>query len=519
MTRFTGLSSFDWLVVAAASLCVSLVVQARRPLAGPRVLGLSAGPAATGLACLAVVALSFPETFERLFSAYHRAAMVAVLLAALAVAMVIVDFLITRVLPRFRGGANEAVGARAQLALFVTLGALGLLGLALVSERVHSSPAEGSAATTSAPATTTTEGGTSTTAGTDAEELPKGWRVVVDHALPSAPLGMAVLPDRDLVYMTTGDGRIVRFALSAVLEDTLDLVTVAQGLEYPRGVAVAGNTLFVAELGRLPCPGSPQNCLGKDLDAADPLRGAAEILRVSNGRLTAFTVDDDGDLREPRVVVDGLPVTGTTHGVNGVATGPDGAVYVAIGNLELPDLEHANRDWLGTVLRVTDEGVVEVFARGLRNVFGLDFGVGDDLWGVDNDGEAYSGWRGEEVLLIGEGDDFGFPIDGTLNPPQVRTRGPVWIADTVGSGGTAWAEEAGLGPSLLLGSCGRLDLLRLTDFDGEWRVAWRTDYVEISAIPGCVSAISPVAPDLVLVAIVSGDNGVLKVFQVSPEAR
>lgn len=124
MTRFTGLTALDWAVVFAACGSLALVVQARRPIGGGRALGFSIAPAVTGAVLLAVIAAKFSDTFERLSKSIDRLATLVVLVAALAVAFVVVDFLITRVLPLLRFGKDGPVSTGEKFALFVGRGVL-----------------------------------------------------------------------------------------------------------------------------------------------------------------------------------------------------------------------------------------------------------------------------------------------------------------------------------------------------------------------------------------------------------
>jgi hypothetical protein len=469
----------------------------------------------TGAVLVAVIAAKFSDTFARLFKSIDRPATLVVLVAALAVAFIVVDFLITRVLPLLRFGKDGPVGTGEQFALFVGLGVLGFGGLLLAVDRVEDRREAVTPVTT-----TTTLPATTTTAAEDDNLLPFGLRLVATHELSGSPLGIVVDEERGFGYMTFAEGRIVRFTLSDLTADSWEPVKVAGGLDFPRGVTIAGDDLVVAELGLLPCPGFGFRCQGEHIVEGSGPEGEVILLEGSSGRLTAFTIDESGGLTDRRLLLDGLPVVDTDHGVNGVSTGPDGSIYVSIGNFNRLDLHpelsaavvHPHKDWIGTVLRVSRDGqTTEVFASGLRNTFQLAFAPDGSLWGVDNDGPTRSGgWRREEVIQIREGDEFGFPVDGTFGVPSVRTRGPVWIADTVGSAGTAWASDAGLESTLVLGSCGLLHGLELTYRDGEWLVAGRFDYIEIMATQGCVTGIAIVAPDLILAVTFSGRMYVLR---------
>jgi glucose/arabinose dehydrogenase len=512
MARFTGLTALDWAVVFAAFGSLAFVVQARRPIGGGRALGFSVAPAVTGAVLVAVIAAKFSDTFERLSKSIDRPATLVVLVAALAVAFIVVDFLITRVLPLLRFDKDGPVGTGEQVALFVGLGVLGFGALLLAADRVEDRREAVRPVTT-----TTILPATTTTGPKDNNRLPLGLRLVATHELSGSPVGMVVDEERGLGYMTFAEGRIVRFTLSNLRADSWEPVTVVEGLEYPRGVTIAGDDLVIAELGPLPCPDPVPRCRGEHIVEESWPEGEVILLEGSSGRLTAFTIDGSGGLIDRRVLLEGLPVVDTDHGINGVTAGPDGSIYVSVGNFNRLDLypelsasvEHPHKDWIGTVLRVSRDGqAAEVFASGLRNTFQLAFAPDGSLWGVDNDGQTRSGgWRREEVLQIREGDEFGFPVDATFGVPSVRTRGPVWIAETVGSAGTAWASDAGLESTLVLGSCGLLHGLELTYHDGEWLVADRSDYVEIMKFHGCAAAIAIVSPDLVLVAVNFREGG------------
>jgi hypothetical protein len=243
------------------------------------------------------------------------------------------------------------------------------------------------------------------------------------------------------------------------------------------------------------------------------IEGDRRILEGSRGRLVAFDIEDDGTLTDERVILDDLPVANTEHGVNGIVTGPDGLVYVAIGNLDqLPTdiaetVDHPRKQLLGTVIRLSVGGDgVEVFARGLRNVFDLAFDDRGDLWGVDNDGETPNGWRAEEVLHIRQGRNYGYPFEGSFGQFKVRDDFAVWHAQGTGSAGILWADELGLGPGLLIGSCGWVDGLRLTDMNGEWVVSSRYEYARILQLPGCVSDLEPLGGTRVIASVVGADS-------------
>ena len=325
------------------------------------------------------------------------------------------------------------------------------------------------------------------------------------HRLPSAPVGIALRSDRD-GYLSLGD-RIAHFELADDPTGPISLTTVAEGFTFTRGLTIAGDILVVADLGPLPCSDPFPYCQGDDIPGLDLLEGERRILEESSARLVAYDLQPDGSLTGERVILDGLPVANSSHGVNGLATGPDGYVYVAIGHVDhLPisiakAVEHPKKGLLGTILRVSPDGKeVEVFARGLRNVYGLTFDDRGGLWGVDNDGDTVGGWRAEEVLNIAPGRNYGYPFEGSFGQHEVRDDEAVWFAEGAGTAGVLWAGDVGLDPGLLIGSCGRLDGLRLSDHDGGWGVQMPSDYRRLLSIRGCVTDIESIGSGYLLLS-------------------
>ncbi|MGI8520808.1 MAG: PQQ-dependent sugar dehydrogenase [Actinomycetota bacterium] len=483
MTGLTGFFGTDWLLMALILFGAAVVAMSRRSdVAGYRIRGFLLVPSLAGAALVVLVGIRFGSDVRR-FAPFLRRPVTAVLVLAVAFTVgAVADVLFARfvglpgrILARTRRDRAGDIG----LAVFI--GGAAILGFAgMVAMKAG------------------TTGGPSVNQSTTL-------KVEAIHRLPSSPLGIALRSDRD-GYLSLGD-RVAHFELADDLKGRLSLTTVATGFTYTRGLTIAGDVLVVADLGPLPCPDPFPACHGEDIPGFDRNEGEQRILEESRARLVAYDLASDGSLTNQRVIVDELPVANSEHGVNGLVTGPDGYIYVAIGHIDhLPismaeAVEHPKIGLLGTILRVSPNGKdVQVFARGLRNIYGLTFDDRGGLWGVDNDGETIGGWRAEEVLNIQPGHNYGYPYEGSFGRHEIRDDDAVWFAEGAGSAGILWATHVGLGPGLLIGSCGRLDSLGLTDHEGRWGVQVPTDYRQLLPIQGCVTDIEPIGRGYLLVS-------------------
>lgn len=341
--------------------------------------------------------------------------------------------------------------------------------------------------------------------------------VVETYELSGSPLDLAMI-DAASGFASFGQGSIIRFAMPGA-DGRLETRTVADDLEYPRGLAIIGDRLFVAELAELPCGPVFPLCKGSQL-ANDDEEGERIILGSARGRITSFAIGADGSLSDRRTLIDGLPVADTEHAVNDLEGGPDGRLYVSIGwpnALRFAAIDATltpHPEWMGSILRVDPaSGAVEVHARGLRNVYGLAFDDRGGLWGVDNDGPARNGWRTEELVRLDAGTDQGFPDDGTFGPWSRRTSGPLWTLDAIGSAGLAWAGDAAMPPGIFTGSCGRLDYLALPDHAGRYGVVneegQKPVVEEVATADGCITGIAAVVPKTLIVSVFGYERGSL----------
>ncbi|MDG6257083.1 MAG: PQQ-dependent sugar dehydrogenase [Methanomicrobiaceae archaeon] len=190
--------------------------------------------------------------------------------------------------------------------------------------------------------------------------LPAGF--AIDYYAEDVPgaRSMALGDDGTLFVGTRGEGNV--YALPDRNSDAKAdrVITIADGLFQPNGVAFRNGSLYVAEVDR--------------------------VIRFEG---IEAHLDDPP---EPVVVSDGFPDE-ATHGWKFIAFGPDGELYVPVGapcNICEPPGPFFSR-----IMRMHPDGSnLSVYAEGVRNTVGFDWhpetGV---LWFTDNGRD----WLGENV--------------------------------------------------------------------------------------------------------------------------
>jgi glucose/arabinose dehydrogenase len=195
-----------------------------------------------------------------------------------------------------------------------------------------------------------------------------------------------------LLVSIPSQGRIVALPAAPRAQRLRSLVTVAEGLRLPHGLAVRDGHLWVAETGRV-------------------LRFRYD---VSTHRAT-----------EPVVIIPDLPA-GAHHWTRSIAFGPDGRLYVAIGS-SCDICREADRRRAAIVSYALEGSNERLVARGLRNPVGLAFDpTTGALWTTVNERDWRNGGAPPDFLaLVREGANYGWPDcyaqGGALAPdPEFR---------------------------------------------------------------------------------------------------
>ena len=213
-------------------------------------------------------------------------------------------------------------------------------------------------------------------------ELPPGFQISIYARNVSGARAMALSP-RGILFVGTfrERGKEPPGTVYAVMDDDNDhqadrVITVAENLDHPNGVAVLGDDLYVAEISRI---------LRYRGLAADP------NLKIEPDVIAVFPKDFH-------------------HGWKYINFGPDGKLYVPVGapcNICEAKPEYA------LIARMNADGSErEVFARGVRNSVGFDWHpVTGDMFFTDNGRDLWGNNRPpEEINHAPEaGMHFGFP--------------------------------------------------------------------------------------------------------------
>ncbi len=234
--------------------------------------------------------------------------------------------------------------------------------------------------------------------------VPRGFRVQTFASDLQEPNALAFDGTGNLYYTELVDGNIVRLT-DTNGDGTADSKTVfASGFANPRGLAWRDDTLYVSS------------------------RGQINALRDTNG---------DGAADENKVILDGLFSLDIQHSNNGLAFGPDGRLYIAIGGPRVGQLElkgetywyqgQPRDDWqFGGIMVVEPDGTnPQMYARGLRNPYALAFDAAGKLYATDNGDETIPVPDGDELNRIEPGADYGYPYFFGVPPPWSSTRTPL----------------------------------------------------------------------------------------------
>lgn len=118
-------------------------------------------------------------------------------------------------------------------------------------------------------------------------------------------------------------------------------------------------------------------------------------------------------LGDPEVIIDSLPVAGNHNGGR-IAFGPDGMLYVGVGDAAQGDRAQDVDDLGGKILRLTPEGGIPddnpfpgslVWSYGHRNVQGLAWAADGTMFATEFGQDTW-----DELNIIEPGENYGWPV-------------------------------------------------------------------------------------------------------------
>jgi glucose/arabinose dehydrogenase len=198
------------------------------------------------------------------------------------------------------------------------------------------------------------------------------------------------------LYYTTTSGGIYRIdGTESVLVAQVDTVAVSDsGL---LGMALLSDTVAVVHYTKI----NPNRSWNNDI-----LSDVVATVDLTNGTVSLFH-EFILDVEAP---ASGGPAE--HHGGNPVV-GPDGSIYVGIGDYGAGLIAQLFEWNAGKIYRIFPNGDATVIARGFRNPFGMAFdGVSGKLITGDN-GPAVD----DEIDIVEQGGNYGWPFTSGNNPP------------------------------------------------------------------------------------------------------
>ena len=154
------------------------------------------------------------------------------------------------------------------------------------------------------------------------------------------------------------------------------------------------------------------------------------VVDIENGnggkvinRVLRFT-DNNNTGTDPTVIMDNIPASRGYHSGGAMAFGPDGKLYITVGDATEHIFAQDPSILIGKVLRINKDGTIPqdnpypnspVYTMGHRNMYGIAFD--DDGTGlVTENGDV----RYDEINLITKGGNYGFPTSQPANLPPER---------------------------------------------------------------------------------------------------
>jgi glucose/arabinose dehydrogenase len=227
----------------------------------------------------------------------------------------------------------------------------------------------------------------------DEIQLPPGFEISI-YARDIENARSMTLGDQGTLFVGTRRAGKVYAVVDRNGDNKADeVITLAQGLNMPNGVAFRDGSLYVAELSR--------------------------ILRFDGieGRLK--------NPPKPAIVRDDFP-TEEHHGWKFISFGPDGKLYVPVG---APcNVCERGDERFATIMRMDPDGSnLEIFAHGVRNTVGFDWHpTTREFWFTDNGRDWLGDDRPADELNYAprKGMHFGFPYchGGTIPDPDYGTK-------------------------------------------------------------------------------------------------
>lgn len=205
--------------------------------------------------------------------------------------------------------------------------------------------------------------------------LPSGFKISIYAKVPNAR--SMTLGSKDVVFVGTRNSKVYALVPDAT-ETTANVITIANNLNVPNGVAFYNNDLYVAEIDR--------------------------VLRFDN-------IEQRLNNPPAPVIINQQLPNKLHHGWRYIKFSPDGWLYIAIG---APCNVCFSQDpRFATIMRMTPNGKnLQIYAKGIRNSVGFDWDpITHYLWFTDNGRD----WMGDDIppdklnYADKQGLDFGFP--------------------------------------------------------------------------------------------------------------